>query len=108
MDVDVEELKVKCSHVTLLRLKKFKVDAKVLNETPMIDILMDTFSATYIHNDIFKWASTNFKLPKNMQVRSSKKSTNFVYKNNNLFSAISIIIQSFKETNAQVDFRFDV
>lgn len=68
MDVDVEELKVKCNHVTLLRLKKFKVDAKVLNETPMIDILMDTFSATYIHKDIFKWASTNFKLPKNMQV----------------------------------------
>jgi hypothetical protein len=72
MDVDVEELKVKCSHVTLLRLKKFKVDAKVLNETPMIDILMDTFSATYIHNDIFKWASTNFKLPKNMQVNKHK------------------------------------
>jgi hypothetical protein len=93
MDVDVEELKVKCSHVTLLRLKKFKVDAKILNEIPMIDILMDTFSATYIHNDIFKWASTNFKLPKNMQVR---KRTILFFRNwcnRNLIPAISTVVK---------------
>ncbi|XP_065335800.1 protein hobbit [Cloeon dipterum] len=81
MNVEVEEVKVRCSQVTLLRLKKLRVDGKVLNDTPMVDVLLDTLSVTYTHRDIFMWASTNFSLPSGAQLtrqvssRASKKPT---------------------------------
>ncbi|KAF4523917.1 hypothetical protein B566_EDAN012268 [Ephemera danica] len=59
--VNLEDFNVKCGHISMLKLMKLSLDAKVTDGDAAIDVLLDTLAVTYTHRDIYNWVFTNFK-----------------------------------------------
>ncbi|XP_021942266.1 protein KIAA0100 isoform X3 [Zootermopsis nevadensis] len=60
VEVQVDELSVKCNKETILLLRKLAFDSKLQDAVLNTYIRLDTLTVTYSHKDIYSWVLTSF------------------------------------------------